>query len=257
MNQSRKPEILNSEDIKKMKKACQLASRTLDYVASYIKPGIQTIEIDRIVDDYMKTHGAIAATINYHGYRWASCTSINDVICHGYPDETKLKEGDIVNVDVTPLLDGFHGDSSRTYFVGQVSERARKVTECAKAAMEAGIEAITPNGHTGDIGFATNKLVTRHGFATVKEIGGHGIGRTFHLDPFVPAFGKKGRGEVLIPFTCITVEPMVNETESELIEYDIPGSSIKAYKTGDGSLSAQFEHTILITDTGYEILTVS
>jgi methionyl aminopeptidase len=257
MEYSRKQQILNSDDIKKMKKAGQLGSRTLDYITPHIKAGIKTIEIDKLVDDFMRSHGAVAATINYNGYKWASCTSINDVICHGFPDQTVLKEGDIINVDVTALVEGYHGDTSRTYYVGKVSDNARKVTECAQQAMQKGIEAITPNGHTGDIGFEINKLVTRHGFSAVKEIGGHGIGRGFHLDPFVPSFGKKGRGDILIPFTCITVEPMINETESELVEYDIPGSTIKAYRTSDGKLSAQFEHTVLITDTGYEILTVS
>lgn len=255
MSYDRKPQVLTFDEIKLMKKSCQLAAKTLDYVAPYIKPGVQTIEIDKIVDDYMRRNGAVPATVDYYGYKWASCTSINDVICHGYPDSTVLKDGDIVNVDVTTLLGGFYGDTSRTYYVGQVSEKAKRLTEAAERAMYIGIESITPNGYTGDIGFETNKFVTRNGYAVVKEIGGHGIGKNFHLDPFVPAFGKKGRGEILKPFTCITVEPMINETDSELVEFDIPGSTIKYYKTGDGALSAQFEHTVLITDTGYEILT--
>jgi methionyl aminopeptidase len=257
MDYSRKPQILTTDDIQKMRKAGQLASRTLDYIAPYVKAGVKTIELDKLIDDFMKTHGAVPATVNYHGYKWASCTSINDVICHGYPDQTVLKNGDIINVDVTTLLEGFHGDTSRTFFVGPASENAKKITQCAEQAMYKGIEAITPNGTTGDIGFEINKFVTRAGYSAVKEIGWHGIGRVFHLDPFIPSFGKKGRGDTLVPFTCITVEPMINETESELKEFDIPGSTIKYYKTGDGSLSAQFEHTVLITDTGYEILTVS
>lgn len=255
MNHDKRPQVLTMDEIKEMKKACQLAARTLDHVAPYVKAGTKTIEINKIVDDFMRTNGAVAGTIDYHGYKWASCTSINDVICHGYPDDTILKDGDIINVDVSPLLNGFFGDSSRTFMVGQVSDRAKRITEAAEQAMYKGIEAITPNGFTGDIGFETHKYTTRAGYAVVREIGGHGIGKSFHLDPFVPAFGKKGRGEILKPFTCITVEPMINETESELIEFDIPGSSIKYYKTGDGALSAQFEHTVLITDTGYEILT--
>lgn len=255
MSYDRKPQVLTFDEIKLMKKSCVLAAKTLDHVAPYVKPGVKTIEIDKIIDDFMRRNGAIPATIDYYGYQWASCTSINDVICHGFPDETVLKDGDIVNVDVTTLLGGYYGDTSRTYHIGNVSERAKKITIAAEQAMYKGIEAITPNGFTGDIGFETNKYVTRAGFVGVKEIGGHGIGRGFHLDPFVPSFGKKGRGERLKPFTCITVEPMINETESELLEFDIPGSSIKYYKTGDGALSAQFEHTVLITDTGYEILT--
>ncbi len=255
MNYDRRPQVLTMDEIKKMKKSCELAARTLDHIIPYVKAGIKTIEIDKIVDDFMRTHNAVPATIDYFGYKWASCTSINDVICHGYPDETVLKDGDIVNIDVTALLDGFYGDTSRTYMVGNVSDRAKRLTDAAEQAMHKGIDAITPNGYTGDIGFETYKYTTRAGYSVVKEIGGHGIGKNFHLDPFVPAFGKKGRGEILKPFTCITVEPMINETESELIELDIPGSTIKYYKTGDGALSAQFEHTVLITDTGYEILT--
>lgn len=255
MSYDKKPQVLTFDEIKLMKKSCQLAAKTLDYVAPFVKPGIKTIELDKIVDDFMRRNDAVPGTIDYYGYKWASCTSINDVICHGFPDETILKDGDIVNVDITPLLEGYYGDTSRTYLVGNVSEKAKQITIAAEQAMFKGIEAIRPNGFTGDIGFETHKFVTRAGYAVVKEIGGHGIGRGFHLDPFVPAFGKKGRGDILKPFTCITVEPMINETESELLEFDIPGSAIKYYKTGDGALSAQFEHTVLITDTGYEILT--
>jgi methionyl aminopeptidase len=167
-----------------------------------------------------------------------------------------VQEGDILNIDVTVKKDGFFGDTSKTFMVGKVSERARDLVEVAEQAMYVGIESITPTGYTGDIGFETNKFVTRRGYSTIKEIGGHGIGRVFHSDPFVPAFGKKGKGEKLRPWTCFTVEPMVNEGTDEFIEKPIHGSSIKYYETADGKLSAQFEHTILLTDSGYEILTV-
>lgn len=253
---SKKNIPLSLDEIPLMKKSCQLAARTLEHVASYIKDGVTTLEIDQIVNDFILRNGATPATLGYFGYPKSCCTSINEIVCHGLPDETKIRNGDIINVDVTTILGGFFGDTSRTYFVGEVSERAKRITKCAEDAMYKGIECVTPNGFTGDIGFETNKLVTRSGFSTIKEIGGHGIGKVFHLDPFVPAWGKKGRGERLVPFTCITVEPMINEGTDQFISYDIPGSTIQYYKTADNGLSAQFEHTILITDTGHEILTV-
>lgn len=247
---------LAPEEIVKMKKVCRLAAETLVYIEKYIRPGITTNEIDKLVHDFTLTKGAVPAPLGYHGFPKSVCTSINSVICHGLPDETVLKEGDIINVDVTPKLDGFHGDSSKTFIVGKASENAQKLVEAAHEAMMVGIAAITPKGFTGDIGFEINKFATRKGYSTVKEIGGHGIGRIFHDEPFVPSFGKKGKGDRLVPFHCITVEPMVNEGTDEVKEIAISGSSIKYYETGDKKLSAQFEHTVLITDSGYEILTL-
>jgi methionyl aminopeptidase len=245
---------LSKDEIKQMQKVCQLAAQTLYHTAKFIRPGITTDELDKIAHDHTLANDAKPSPLGYHGFPKSICTSVNDVICHGVPDQTVLKEGDIINLDITSYKFGFHGDTSATFIVGQGSEIATRITEVAKRAMEVGIEAITPGGMTEDIGFATNKYVTRAGFHTVKQIGGHGIGRVFHTDPFVPAFGKKGRGEKIIPWTCFTVEPMVNEFNDEIVEHDIPNSSIKWYTTEKG-LSAQFEHTILITDTGYEILT--
>jgi methionyl aminopeptidase len=194
--------------------------------------------------------------LGYHGYPKYTCTSVNEVVCHGLPDDRPLKDGDIVNVDVTAWMGGFFGDTSKMFAIGNVSEEAKDLIETARMARDLGIEAITPKGRTGDIGFETNKYVTRKGYTVVREIGGHGVGRIFHEEPFVPAWGKKGKGDILVPFHCITVEPMVNQGTDELIEYDIKGSSIKYYHTADGLLSAQFEHTVLVTDTGYEILTL-
>jgi len=247
---------LNKEEIKKMEAACKHAARTLEYVAKFVKEGITTDELDKIVHDYTLSTGAIPACLGYHGYPKTICTSINQVVCHGLPDSTKLKEGDIINIDVTSKLHGFYGDTSATFMVGNVGDKARDIVEVAMMARDKGIEAITPYGFTGDIGFETHKFVTRRGYSTVKEIGGHGVGRNFHEEPFVPAWGKKGKGDKLIPWQCITVEPMINEGTDEFVEIAIPGSTIKYYETADGLLSAQFEHTILVTDTGYEILTV-
>ena len=248
--------ILSKDDIVLMRKAARLAAQTLHHVGQFVRAGITTNELDQIAYDYICSHNAKPAPLGYHGYPKSICTSVNHCICHGLPDQTVLKNGDAINIDVTCIKDGYHGDTSSMFFVGEVSDNVKKLTQCAKDAMYKGIEAITPDGQTGDIGFATQKLVTQRGFYPVKEIGGHGIGREFHTAPFVPAFGKKNRGEPLVPWTCLTVEPMVNETDSPIKEFDIPNSSIKFYETSDKTLSAQFEHTILITDTGYEILTV-
>lgn len=247
---------LSLEEIKKMTVACRIAADTLTYLDKYVKAGITTQEIDDLANDFMLTRGAKSACIGYHGYPKYTCTSVNEVVCHGLPDSTVLKDGDIVNVDVTSLIDGFFGDTSKMYMIGNVSDEARDLVETAMMARDKGIEAITPNGFTGDIGFETNKFVTRKGYTTVKEIGGHGVGRRFHEEPFVPSFGKKGKGDRLVPFHCITVEPMVNQGTDEVVEYNINGSSIKYYHTADGLWSAQFEHTVLVTDTGYEILTL-
>jgi len=248
---------LSLEEIKKMTIACRIAADTLTYLDKYIKVGMTTNEIDELANDFMLSRGAKSACIGYHGYPKYTCTSVNQVVCHGVPDDkTILQDGDIVNVDVTSWIDGFFGDTSKMYMIGNVSDEAKDLVETALMARDKGIEAITPNGFTGDIGFEINKLVTRKGYTTVKEIGGHGVGRLFHEEPFVPSFGKKGKGDRLVPFHCITVEPMVNQGTDEVVEFAIPGSSIKYYDTADGLLSAQFEHTVLVTDTGYEILTL-
>jgi len=244
-----------ANEIRLMEEVCQLAAQTLDYVKKFIQPGVTTNELDQIVYDYTLSHSAQPAPLNYNGFPKSICTSVNSCICHGVPDDRPLRAGDMLNVDVTSVKNGFFGDTSATFFVGQVSDRAQRLTEVAEQAMYKGIEAVQPYGTTGDIGFAVNKYVTKKGYYPVKEVGGHGIGKQFHTSPFVPSYGKKRKGEQLIPFTCITVEPMVNETSAPIKELSIPNSSIKYYETGDGTLSAQFEHTILITDKGYEILT--
>ena len=247
---------LNKDEIKKMELACRIAADTLTYLDKYVKAGMTTNEIDVMSNDYMLTRGAKSACLGYGGYPKYSCTSVNDVVCHGLPDDTPLRDGDIVNVDVTAFIDGFFGDTSKMYIIGQGTDEGKDLVETARQARDLGIEMLRPGLMTGDLGFETNKFVQRKGYTTVKEIGGHGIGRVFHTEPFVPAVGKKGKGEKIMPWTCLTVEPMVNAGTDELIEFDIPGSSIKYYKTEDGMLSAQFEHTVLITDVGYEILTL-
>lgn len=247
---------LTKDEIKKMRYICRMTARTLAYAGKFVRAGVTTNELDQIVYDFTKSNDLNPACLGYHGYPKTICTSINSVVCHGLPDETKLKEGDIINIDVSSEKDGFFGDCSATFFVGEVSQRARDITEVALMARDKGIEAVLPGGTTGDIGFVIDKFVTRRGYTTVKEIGGHGIGRKFHDEPFVPSYGKRGRGDILVPWQCITVEPMVNEGVASFKEVDIPNSTIKYYETADKKLSAQFEHTVLVTDTGYEILTV-
>lgn len=241
-----------------MKKAGKLAAETLKYVKPYIKPGITTDEIDKLVHDFTLSHGAKPAPLGYRGFPKSVCTSVNECICHGLPDQTALKEGDIVNVDVTCIVDGgYHGDTSATFYVGEVSEEVKKLTQVAYESMHKGILELGPGKKTGDVGFVTHKFVTKKGYYAVREIGGHGIGQVFHTDPFVPAFGKKGKGETFKPWTCLTVEPMINMNSLPYTEHSIPNSEIKYYLTQDGTPSAQFEHTVLITDTGYEIMTQS
>lgn len=240
-----------------MKKVCTLAADTLAYLGNSLRAGQSTEELDRLAYEYIMDHQAVPAPLNYKGFPKSICTSVNDCICHGVPSSSEvLKEGDMINIDVTCLKDGFYGDTSKTFFIDGVSDRVKELTQCAWDSMMKGIEAIRPLGHVGDIGFAIQKCTSRRGFYPVRNIGGHGIGKVFHEDPFVPSFGKKGKGDILQPWACLTVEPMINETPAPIREFDIPNSEIKYYYTSDKSLSAQFEHTVLITDEFYEILTL-
>lgn len=248
---------LTSEEILLMREVCTLAADALVYLGKNLREGQNTAELDRLAYEYIMDHQAVPAPLNYKGFPRSICTSVNDCICHGVPSSSEiLKEGDMINIDVTCLKNGFFGDTSKTFFIGEVSNRVEKITQCAWDSMMKGIESIRPLGHVGDIGFAIHKCASRRGFYPVRDIGGHGIGKVFHEDPFVPSFGKKGKGDVLQTWACLTVEPMINETSAPIREFDIPGSEIKYYYTSDQSLSAQFEHTILITDKGYEILTL-
>lgn len=247
---------MKADEIRKMEVAGQLAARCLAHVGKHVRPGITTNELDKIGHDFAMSHGAQPATLNYKGFPKSLCTSVNDCICHGVPSNYVLKVGDIVNVDVALIKDGYFGDTSSMFFVGDVSDRAKKLCDVAFKAMHAGIEQVGPKATVGDIGFEINKLTTRNGLWVLKEIGGHGIGKVFHDDPWVPSYGKKGKGEKLKPWICLTVEPMINETSAPMREVPIPGSSHFEYFTGDGSLSAQYEHTVLVTDSGHQILTL-
>ena len=247
---------LNKDEIRKMELICKLTARTLTYAGKHVRAGMTTNELDKLVYDFTLSNDCRPACLGYHGYPKTICTSINSVVCHGLPDDTVLKDGDIINVDVSNEKDGFFGDCSATFIIGEVSEKVKDLVLSALEARDKGIEVVKPGATTGDIGFVIDKYVTRKGYTTVKEIGGHGIGRKFHDEPFVPSYGKKGRGDVLVPWQCITVEPMVNQGVAAFKEVDIPNSTIKYYQTADKKLSAQFEHTILVTDKGHEILTL-
>lgn len=246
-------EIIKSEaDIAGMKKAAIINNGVLDLVGEKIRVGMSTEEINTLVHNYTIEQGGIPAPLNYDGYPKSVCVSINNVVCHGIPsEETILKEGDIVNVDVTTIVEGYFADASRMYMIGKVSEEAERLVRVAKECMEKGIEAIKPWGFLGDIGAAVQEHAEKNGYSIVIDLGGHGIGKIFHEEPFVPHVGIRGEGMLLVPGMTLTVEPMVNAGGYEVYIDEEDGWTVY---TEDGSLSAQWEHTLLITDTGVEII---
>lgn len=243
--------IKSDEQIKGIRKACQLSKQVLDMVETKIGPGIKTIEIDRWVHDYTVMHGAYPAPLNYEGYPKSVCTSINNVICHGIPDETSLIDGDIINVDVTCILDGYYGDMSRMFLIGDPAPEARNLVQVSRECLYLGIEAVKPYNRIGHIGQAIEKHARQHGFSVVRDYGGHGIGLGFHEEPFVPHYGDDDRGMVIVPNMVFTVEPMINAGSYHCKKLGDGWTAL----TVDGSLSAQWEHTIRVTENGAEILT--
>ncbi|AOR23337.1 methionyl aminopeptidase [Clostridium taeniosporum] len=244
--------IKTPEDIEGIRKSAKINNGVLDLVASKIKAGMSTLEIDKLVYDYTVEHGAIPAPLNFEGFPKSVCTSINNEVCHGIPDEKIiLKDGDIVNVDVSTILNGYYSDASRMFMIGEVSAEAKKLVEVAKECMEAGIKAIKPWGHLGDIGAACQEVAHKNGYTIVRALGGHGVGNQFHEEPFVPHIGEKGTDMVLVPGMVLTVEPMVNAGEYNVY---VDAENEWTIYTEDDSLSAQWEHTVLITETGIEIL---
>ena len=236
-----------------MRLAGQFNAQLMDYIRDFIRPGIPTGEIDRLVHEYTLSHGHRPATFGYQGFPRSCCTSINDVICHGIPGDYVLREGDIVNLDLTSIVDGWHGDSSETFMIGEVSAEARAVTQCAFDCLHAAIDALHPGGRVSDIGDAIVREASRRGFSVVREFVGHGVGRQFHQEPTVPHFpNRQSRHERLLPGTCFTIEPMINIGARYAVTDRADGWTVR---TRDGSLSAQFEHTVLMTEDGPEILT--
>jgi len=236
-----------------MRKAGRLVAECLDMLTAEIKPGVPTERLDRLVLEFGLDHGAIPATLMYRGYRRSTCTSINHVVCHGIPGEKPLKEGDIVNVDVTLILDGWHGDSSRMYAVGEIPRRAERLIEVTHAAMMRGIAAIKPGRTTGDIGAAIQSFVEAQHMSVVRDFCGHGLGRLFHDEPNIVHVGRPGEGVVLKPGMFFTVEPMINLGRPHVKVLSDGWTAV----TRDRSLSAQFEHTVAVTADGVEIFTLS
>lgn len=245
--------IKSTQDILGIKKSGVINTGVLDHVTKHIKAGMSTEEIDKLVYDYTTQHGAIPAPLNYMGYPKSVCTSINDEVCHGIPsDAIILKDGDIVNVDVSTIYHGYFSDASRMFMIGNVSEEAKRLVEVTKECLEIGIKAVKPWGHVGDIGAAIHEYATSRGYSVVVDFAGHGVGKEFHEDPIVSHVGHKGTGMILAPGMVFTIEPMINQGDYHLyIDADNGWTSY----TEDGSLSAQWEHTILVTEHGVEILT--
>ncbi len=241
------------EDFVGMRAAGRLAAQTLDMITSHVRPGVTTGALDQLIHDYMIAHGAVPATLGYRGYPKSSCISINHVVCHGIPGERKLIDGDILNIDVTVILDGWFGDTSRMYVAGQASTRARNLMDVTYESLMRGIAAVRPGATLGDVGHAIQSFVESHRFSVVRDFCGHGVGRVFHAAPNVLHFGRAGEGPVLKPGMFFTIEPMVNAGRPEVKVLDDGWTAV----TRDRSLSAQFEHMVGVTEDGVEVFTLS
>jgi methionyl aminopeptidase len=251
--------IKTPQDIEKMRIAGRLASEVLDFITPYVKHGITTNELDKLCHDYMvNVQGCIPAPLNYapHGhqpYPKSVCTSINHQVCHGVPSDKALKNGDIVNIDVTTIKDGWHGDTSRMFCVGEPSIQAKRLCETTYESMWVGIRQVKPGVTLGDVGFAIQRYAEKNGYSVVREFCGHGIGKVFHEDPQVLHYGKPGTGLTLKTGMVFTIEPMINAGKRDIRQLGDGWTIV----TKDHSLSAQWEHTIAVTDTGFEVLTLS
>ena len=245
--------IKTPEQIEGIRASSKINIAVLDYVAEHIHAGMTTEEIDQLVYSKTKELGGIPAPLNYEGFPKSVCTSINDIVCHGIPSEdVVLKDGDIINVDVSTIYNGYFSDSSRMFCIGEVSEEAKKLVNVAKDCITEGLKHVKPWGFLGDMGQAVNDYCKAHGCSVVVEIGGHGIGLEFHEEPFVSYVSNRGEEMLMVPGMVFTIEPMVNAGEADVVMME--GDDWTVY-TADGSLSAQWEITVLITDDGYEILT--
>jgi len=245
-------QLKSHDEIDQMRPACTAAAATLNMIEQHIRPGITTEEINLLVHEDTLARGGIPAPLNYHGFPKSVCTSVNHVVCHGIPGNKRLKNGDIINVDITTIIHGWHGDTSRTFFVGTPSPKARKIVEVAREALQIGIHAAQPGATLGDIGHAIQTFAEGERCAVVREYCGHGTGRTFHEDPQVLHYGEAGTGLRLEPGMVFTIEPMINLGKAAI---KLLGDKWTVV-TRDKSLSAQFEHTLAITNNGVEILTL-
>ncbi len=245
--------IKSAREIELMRATCALARETMEFIAPFVKPGVSTEELDQLCHDYIIKHGAYPSPLNYHGFPKSICTSINEVVCHGIPNKSEIiKDGDIVNLDITTYLNKFHGDTNKTFLVGNVDPKIKKLVEVTYECLMAGISVVKPGSHIGDIGAAIMEIAHANGYSVVEDYCGHGIGREFHEAPQVVHVGKKGTGPEIKPGMTFTIEPMIN----------IGAKDCRVLKDGwtvvtrDKSWSAQFEHTILVTESGHEILTL-
>lgn len=236
-----------------MRRAGQLAAATLDMIAPHVRPGVSTGELDRLCDAFIQENGAVSACLGYRGYPKSVCISLNHVVCHGIPGDRVLVDGDILNIDVTVILDGWYGDTSRMYVAGTPSTKARLLMDVTYESLLRGIKVVKPGARLGDIGHAIQSYVEKNRFSVVRDFCGHGIGRTFHASPNVLHFGRPGEGPVLKPGMFFTIEPMVNIGRPEVKVLDDGWTAV----TRDRSLSAQFEHMVGVTETGCEVFTFS
>ncbi len=251
--EARRIVLHDPEDFEGMRRAGRLAAATLDMIAPHVRPGVSTAELDRLCHDFITAHGAVPAPLGYRGFPKSICTSVNHVVCHGIPGERRLEEGDIINIDVTVILDGWHGDTSRMFAAGEPSRAAKRLMDVTYEAMWRGIRAIRPGARLGDVGFAIQSYVERHRFSVVRDFCGHGLGRNFHEAPNILHFGRPGEGITLREGMFFTVEPMVNAGRPEVKILDDGWTAV----TRDRRLSAQFEHCVGVTATGVEVFTLS
>lgn len=246
-------QIYEQKDFEGMRAAGKLAAQTLDMIAAHVTPGVSTLELDTLIQEFVEGHGAVSATIGYRGYKHASCISLNHVVCHGIPSDKRVKDGDILNIDVTVIVDGWFGDTSRMYVAGKLSRKAERLINVTHESLFKGIEQVKPGNTFGDIGAAIQRFAEGHRMSVVRDFCGHGLGRVFHSPPNVLHYGRWGAGPVLEPGMFFTIEPMVNLGRPDTKVLSDDWTAV----TKDKSLSAQFEHSIGVTEEGCEIFTLS
>jgi methionyl aminopeptidase len=245
--------IKTPEQIEGIRKSCRLAAQTLDYAAQFVKAGVTTEFIDNKIEEFVREHNAIPATKGYNGFPKSSCISLNEVVCHGIPStKTLLKEGDILNIDITTILDGYYGDTSRMFTVGEINNGAKNLIDVTRHCLDLGIQQVKPGNYFGNIGFVISRYAKAKGYSVVYEFCGHGVGVEFHEEPQVDHTSRRNKGPKMKPGMIFTIEPMINQGRPAT---SIDKSDGWTARTVDNKLSAQFEHTILVTPSGFEVLT--
>jgi len=245
--------IKNSEQIEGIRKSCKLAGETLLFIEGYLREGISTAYLDRLMEEYIRDHGAVPAPLGYQGFPKATCISLNNVVCHGIPSEKEIiKPGDLFNIDVTTILNGYYGDTGKMFWIGEISKQAKELIDTARHCLNLGIDQVYPGSCFGNIGFAINRYAQAKGYTVVHEFCGHGVGIDFHEEPQVEHIGRRNTGPEILPGMIFTIEPMINQGKSRT---KIDREDGWTARTIDDKLSAQYEHTILVTESGYEVLT--